>query len=71
MNQFIQLLTKDPAICIGHCLDSESDVVKLSHFRYKDERDVTFVDTPGFDDSREGVTDADILRAIAVFLKEE
>jgi hypothetical protein len=32
---------------------------------------VALVDTPGFDDSREEVTDADILRRIAEFLKRE
>jgi hypothetical protein len=32
---------------------------------------VTLVDTPGFDDSREGVTDTDILGKIADFLQEE
>ena len=32
---------------------------------------VTLVDTPGFDDSREGNTDTDILEKIANFLQEE
>jgi len=32
---------------------------------------ITLVDTPGFDDSREGVTDTDILGKIAAFLQDE
>ena len=31
---------------------------------------VKFVDTPGFDDSREGVTDSDILEKITNFLRD-
>ena len=34
-----------------------------------DGRRVTLVDTPGFDDSRQGVTDTDILAKIANFLQ--
>ena len=32
---------------------------------------MNLVDTPGFDDSREGVTDADILTMIANFLTRQ
>jgi len=32
---------------------------------------MTFVDTPGFSDSREGITDNIILKKIADFLKDE
>ncbi|KAI6127582.1 hypothetical protein EDD16DRAFT_246347 [Pisolithus croceorrhizus] len=32
---------------------------------------IKLVDTPGFDDSRDGVTDTDVLKMIANFLKEE
>lgn len=32
---------------------------------------MNMVDTPGFDDSREGVTDADILTMIANFLTRQ
>jgi GTPase Era involved in 16S rRNA processing len=46
---------------------------KIGRFNYFTEggRCVTFVDTPGFDDSREEVTDTDILREIASFLDVE
>ena len=32
---------------------------------------VTLVGTPGFDDSREGITDIDILEKMADFLQEK
>jgi hypothetical protein len=32
---------------------------------------MTFIDTPRFDNSHEGVTDTDILEKIADFLQEE
>ena len=72
MTQFIHLLTKDPNIVIGHELDSETINIKTA--RYVDPTtglSVTLVDTPGFDDSREGVGDVDILEKIAEFLQKE
>jgi hypothetical protein len=68
--QFINLLTKDENIRIGHDLDSQT--VDITTSRYKqDGISVTLVDTPGFDDSREGITDTDILGKIANFLQEK
>ncbi|KAJ3508732.1 hypothetical protein NLJ89_g5593 [Agrocybe chaxingu] len=69
---FINLLTNDENIRIGH--DLESQTFDVSTSRYVDREAglaVTFVDTPGFDDSRDGVTDTDILRKIADFLQAE
>jgi predicted GTPase len=68
--QFINLLTNDKNIRIGHDLHSLTFDVKMSSL---DEagRHVTLVDTPGFDDSREGVTDTDILGKIASFLQDK
>jgi len=34
-----------------------------------DGRRITLVDTPGFDDSRQGVSDTDVLESIANFLQ--
>lgn len=67
----IKLLTKDQDIKVGHGVSSETNEIKLANYFEPDGRCVTFVDTPGFDDSREGVTDADILQQIAAFLKTE
>jgi len=39
--------------------------------KHRADRRVTFVDTPGFDDSREGETDTDVLKKIASFLDVE
>ena len=46
---------------------------EIGLFRYCENngRCVTFVDTPGFDDSREGETDTDVLKRIASFLDVE
>jgi predicted GTPase len=68
--QFIHLLTGDPKIRIVHTLESQAQAISKSDVR-RNGRDVALVDTPGFDDSREGVTGADILRKIAEFLKKE
>jgi predicted GTPase len=70
--QFIQLLTDNPDVKISHGLESETNEVQS--FRFVDRtsgRTVTIVDTPGFDDSREGRTDTDVLRHIADFLCKE
>ena len=79
--QFIQLLTGDTSVKIGDDLDSETSDVQILHFRDPDNgRKVTFVDTPGFDDSRgfddsghggPKFSDTDILKRIADFLLRE
>ena len=70
--QFVKLLTNDPKIHIGHSTDSETSEVQTSSYTdQKTGRSVMLIDTPGFDDSREGVTDTDILEKIAKFLEPE
>ena len=69
--QFINLLTNDHNIRIGHGLESQTFDVNTSFYFDKEAGlSVTLVDTPGFDDSRDGVTDTDILGKIADFLQE-
>jgi hypothetical protein len=70
--QFIYSLTGDKNIRIGHGYESQTDEVVISV--YKDSiknYSVKLVDTPGFDDSREGVSDTDILQRIVDFLQSE
>ncbi|KAK2466555.1 hypothetical protein APHAL10511_001417 [Amanita phalloides] len=68
---FIRLLTNDENIRIGHDLESMTFDVATSHYIDRGARlRVTLVDTPGFDDSREGVSDTDILGKIANFLQD-
>ncbi len=71
--QLIKLLTNDDSIRIGHNPDSETADIKES--TYTDMKSgvcaVTLVDTPGFDDSRDGITDTDILEKIVRFLEDE
>src|SRR5260221_11987375 len=67
--KFIKLLSNDDNIHIGHSIESET--IDVSTTSYSEAgRVVTLVDTPGFDDSREGVTDTDILEKIAKALQE-
>ncbi|KAJ7277726.1 P-loop containing nucleoside triphosphate hydrolase protein [Mycena rebaudengoi] len=71
-SSFIKLVTGDPSIKIGNSLESETFEVKSYRFRDPTSgRIVRMVDTPGFDDSREGVTDTEILKRVANFLVEE
>ena len=70
--QFINVLTGKTSVTIGDSLESETADVEV--IRFIDDntgRKVTIVDTPGFDDSRQGVTDTDILKKIADFLLAE
>jgi predicted GTPase len=68
--QLINLLTNDDNIRIGHDLESQTFDTATSRY-IQDGISVTLVDTPGFDDSREGITDTDILGKIADFLQKE
>ncbi|KAJ6536247.1 P-loop containing nucleoside triphosphate hydrolase protein, partial [Mycena capillaripes] len=70
-SSFIQLITGDDSINIGESLESETFEVK--DFRFVDHtgRKVRIIDTPGFDDSRPGFTDTDILKGIVGFLLKE
>ena len=67
---------------IGNSLDSETSDVQVLHFRDHDSgRNVTIVDTPGFDDSRGSddsldddspkFSDTDVLKRITDFLLQE
>jgi predicted GTPase len=67
--QFINLLTNDDNIRIGHDLESQTFEINTSRY-IQDGVSVTLVDTPGFNDSREGFTDTDIIGKIVDFLQE-
>lgn len=56
---------------VGHGLKSETSEVQPVCWVTEDGTRVKLVDTPGFDDSRDGVTDADVLKVIATFLTKE
>ncbi|KJA16047.1 hypothetical protein HYPSUDRAFT_325670 [Hypholoma sublateritium FD-334 SS-4] len=71
-SSFINLLTGKTSVAIGDSLESETaDVEPIRFIESVTGRRVTVVDTPGFDDSRQGVTDTDILTKIAKFLLSE
>ncbi|KAF8873367.1 hypothetical protein CPB84DRAFT_1690820, partial [Gymnopilus junonius] len=66
---FIQLLSGNDTVKIGDDLESETSEIQIINFvDASSECNVTIVDTPGFDDSRSGVTDTDILKKITDFL---
>jgi len=70
--QLIHTLTGDKNIVIGHGHESQTnEVEKSTYFNHSNNSSVTLVDTPGFDDSRDGVTDTDVLRKIACFLQDK
>ncbi|KDQ53039.1 hypothetical protein JAAARDRAFT_80899 [Jaapia argillacea MUCL 33604] len=75
-SSFIKSITQDEGIVIGHSLPSETDKITLSRtFDVSIEGGcLTFVDMPGFDDSRGlagRMSDSDILRQIGAFLQKE
>ena len=71
-NQFINLLTNDDNIHIGHNQQSETFGVQTTHYIDRTNgSSVMLIDTPGFDDSRECVTDTDLLEKIVRFLDPE
>ncbi|KAL4064041.1 hypothetical protein J3A83DRAFT_4101743, partial [Scleroderma citrinum] len=53
---------------VGHHLHSETSQVQSIHLPTQNGHGISLVEMPSFDDSREGVTDADILAMIATFL---
>lgn len=59
------------AIRIGHSLQSETSKVQPIELDNGNGVRFKLVDTPGFDDSREGITDIDVLSMIATFLVQE
>ena len=57
---------------MGDELESETSEVQVVRFLDPaTNRNIVVVDTPGFDDSREGVTDTDILKKITDFMLTE
>jgi predicted GTPase len=66
--QFIQLITGDKGIKIGHGVGSQTTEIGLYYWTARDGRLCALVDTPGFDDSN-GMTDTEVLDKIASFLK--
>lgn len=70
--QFVRLLTGDDTINIGHGPTSETSTIQTA--QYVDQKTgctVVLIDTPGFDDSREGITDMDVLEMISRTLGAE
>ncbi|CAA7267406.1 unnamed protein product [Cyclocybe aegerita] len=71
-SSFIRLLTGNTDVKVGDSLESETSDIQVIRFcDGPSGRNVTIVDTPGFDDSRAGVSDTDILRTITEFLLKE
>ncbi|KAI5993739.1 hypothetical protein F5J12DRAFT_726660 [Pisolithus orientalis] len=58
-------------IHVGHSLESETSEIQPIQWVNNDGVKIKLVDTPGFDDSREGLTDTDVLKMIATFLEKE
>ena len=56
---------------VGHGLESETSEINYAEYFTSDGRKVTLVDTPGFDDSREDMSDVDILCMISEYLTRE
>jgi len=66
----MHLLTGNDRPYVGDDLKYKTDVEVASYVADDGQR-VTLVDTPGFDDSHEEVSDVDILERIAKFLQAE
>jgi hypothetical protein len=66
--QFIKLLTNDESVEIGHDVDSATTKVASHSYMHSPDIRITLLDTPGFEDSRDGVSDVDILQEITDFL---
>jgi predicted GTPase len=62
--QFIKTLTDDDPASVGY---HEKEQIALSTHGHS----VVFIDTPGFEDAREGITDADVRKKPAAFLDTE
>ncbi|KAF5388966.1 hypothetical protein D9757_005041 [Collybiopsis confluens] len=71
-SSFIQLLSGNASVKTSDSLHSETiDVQCVDFVDEETGRNVILVDTPGFDDSRDGITDTDILKRITNFLLQE
>lgn len=60
----------DAEVVIGDRLESETSSVKESLLTTEYGQEVVFIDTPGFEDSREEVSDVDILQMLVDYLKK-
>ncbi|KAI6014185.1 hypothetical protein EDC04DRAFT_678744 [Pisolithus marmoratus] len=56
---------------VEHSLESETNEVRHIEWVNDDGIRIKLVDTPGFDDAREGLTNTDVLSMIATFLEKE
>ncbi|KAI6123085.1 hypothetical protein EV401DRAFT_2261188 [Pisolithus croceorrhizus] len=56
---------------VGHSLRSETNKIQPVELDNGNGLSFKLVDTPGFDDSREGITDIDVLSMIAAFIRQE
>ncbi|KAJ8507570.1 hypothetical protein ONZ45_g10072 [Pleurotus djamor] len=66
-SSFINIATQSTSVAVGHGLESCTQVISAYGCRHPDRnRNVVFVDTPGFDDTNR--SDGDILKAIANWL---
>lgn len=70
INSFVQLGSSS-GIRVGHSLQSETSRVQPIELDFNKGIRLRLVDTPGFDDSREGITDFEVLSMIATFLVQE
>ena len=65
-------MSGDTSVHVGDSLESETSKTQVVRFFDKTSgRNVVLVDTPGFDDSRAGVTDTDILKEITQYLLDQ
>ncbi|KAF5367610.1 hypothetical protein D9757_010653 [Collybiopsis confluens] len=71
-SSFIKLLSGNATVKTGDNLESETlNVRPIEFFDQVSRRKVVLVDTPGFDDSREGITNTEVLKRITGFLLKE
>lgn len=70
--QFVRLLTRDNSIAIGNGFEPETSAIEaVPFFDPVSGRNMTILDTPGFGDSRESITESEILERINKFLLNE
>ncbi|KAF8727249.1 hypothetical protein AX14_007446 [Amanita brunnescens Koide BX004] len=68
-SSIVNVITRKNSVAIGNTLESETSDIQVVRFSDPDSgRTLTIVDTPGFDDSRDGITDTEILKRITKFL---
>lgn len=67
--QFVEHFTRDNSAVTGHSFEPDTSDIQV--IRFSDPvsgRNVTILDTPGFGDSRESITETEILKEITKFL---